>query len=53
MKKFETNTQIWFSEDWWIHPDIVSVSEEYLDQIIIDYTEEDLINSGLDKFSYT
>jgi hypothetical protein len=52
MKKFETITKIWFSEDWWIHPDVVSVSEEYLDQIIIDYTEQDLINSGSERFSY-
>jgi hypothetical protein len=52
MKKFESETKIWFSEDWWIHPDIVFVPEEYLDQTIVDFTEQDLINCGSGKFSY-
>uniref|UniRef100_A0A6C0B006 Methyltransferase n=1 Tax=viral metagenome TaxID=1070528 RepID=A0A6C0B006_9ZZZZ len=51
MKKFETE-MIWFSEDWWIHPDLVTVPEEYLDETIIDFTEQDLINAGLGNFSY-
>ena len=52
MKKFETETQIWFSEDWWIHPELVSIPDEFLDETILDFTEQDLIDSGLGCFSY-
>ena len=51
MKNFETETQIWFSEDWWIHPEIVSVPENILDEEIIDFTEEDLYKNGINGFT--
>lgn len=51
MNHFETNTQIWFSEDWWIHPELISVPEQYLDENIVDFTEQDLINAGLGNFT--
>ena len=51
MKKFETESQLWFSEDWWIHPDLVSVEDECLDETIVDFTEQDLIDSGLGCFT--
>jgi hypothetical protein len=51
MKNFETESQIWFSEDWWIHPEIVSVSKNILDEEIIDFTEEDLYKNGINGFT--
>lgn len=31
MIKYEPTSKIYLSEDWWIHPDIVNVSEDILD----------------------
>lgn len=51
MQKFETETQIYFSEDWWIHPDVVKVPDDILDIEIIDYTEKDLYENGINGFT--
>ena len=36
MVKYEPISKIYLSEDWWIHPDIVSVSEDILDSELED-----------------
>jgi hypothetical protein len=50
MKKFEKETPIWLSEDWWIHPDIVNVQEDCLDQVIKELTLQDLYEAGIFGF---
>jgi len=48
MATFDTSyPPIYLSEDWWIHPDLVNIPEEYLDQEIVDLTMEDLYAAGL------
>ena len=48
MSTFDTSyPPIHLSEDWWIHPDLVHISEEYLDQSIVDLTMADLYDAGL------
>jgi len=41
MSKF-TNSKIWLAEDWWIHPDVISVPEDILDNEIVELTNLDL-----------
>ena len=50
MQQFEKNTAIWLSEDWWIHPDIISISDEFLDTVIKELTVQDLYNAGINGF---
>jgi hypothetical protein len=38
---------LYLSEDWWIHPDLVSINEELLDNNITELTIDDLRNEGL------
>jgi hypothetical protein len=50
MQKFEKNSPIWLSEDWWIHPDIVTISESFLDNTITNLTIKDLNDCGIANF---
>jgi len=34
--KNKSINKVWLSEDWWIHPDVISVDHEILDKEIID-----------------
>jgi hypothetical protein len=38
--------RLYLSEDWWIHPDLVSINEELLDSNITELTAHDLIKEG-------
>jgi hypothetical protein len=50
MQKFETETAIWFSEDWWIHPDVVSLPDSVIEHDIIHFVEDDMKPYGIPSF---
>jgi hypothetical protein len=44
-------SHLYLSEDWWIHPDLVSVNEDILDTNIRELTIDDLKNEGIEQFA--
>jgi hypothetical protein len=42
MHRFDEDKGIHLSEDWWIHPEIVAVDENWLDVEIVDLTHSDV-----------